>query len=294
MKPHFHKVPIESDNSFSIRRDIKPHFESVWHYHPELELHYIIEGEGIQFIGDNINNFSGGDMIFLGQNLPHTWRCKEDYFRSTSDLHVDAIVLHFLPSCFGYDFLNIPEASSINYFFEAAKKGFIIKGASKSVISQLLHQTLNSKGVDKLIFFLTIIKELIQAEKYSISDFSNNYPKNDSEMAMFDKIYSYTLENYRQEITLKQIAGLANMSVTSFCRSFKLITKKTFTDFLIEIRISNACRLLIDDNFNIDTIAYKTGFNNLSNFYRQFKKIKKSTPLQYKKDCFIHLRSPKQ
>ncbi|WP_031425429.1 AraC family transcriptional regulator [Flavimarina sp. Hel_I_48] len=294
MKPHFHKVPIISGDSFNIRRDVKPYFDSIWHYHPELELHYIIKGEGTQFIGHNVSNFSSGDLIFLGQNLPHTWRCKEDYFLQTSELYVDAIVLHFLPNCLGYDFLDIPEASQLSDFFETSKKGFVINGPSKEVIFGLLQSMLISNGIEKIILLLKIIKELMIAEKYLISGISNNYPKNDSEMAMFNKIYSYTLENYREDLTLDKISNIANMSVTSFCRNFKLITKKTFLDFLIEVRISNACRLLVENSLNIEDIAYKTGFNNLSNFYRQFKKTKNSTPLQYQKKYILNLQSEKK
>lgn len=294
MKPSFHKVPIRSGNSFSIRWDLKPHFECIWHFHPEMELHYIIKGAGVQFIGDNVTNFADGDLIFLGQNLPHTWRCKEDFFQNDPKLNVEAIVLHFLPQCLGKGFLSIPETVLIKHFFESSKRGFLIKEPAKSTIVSLLYKTLKAEGIDKIILIISILKELIYANKTSISDFYTNYPKSDSKIALFDTIYSFTLKNYNREISLEEIAGIANMSISSFCRTFKLITKKTFLDFLIEVRVSNACRLLIDDDFNIDAIAFKTGFNNLSNFYRQFKRIKNSTPLQYKKEYFANLRSLEQ
>ncbi|MEJ1741422.1 cupin domain-containing protein, partial [Escherichia coli] len=85
--------------SFSIRHDVKPNFGSVWHYHPELELHHVIRGEGVRFIGDNISNFSSGDMLLLGSNLPHTWSCNEAYFSRVREHVVEAIVIHFLPDC---------------------------------------------------------------------------------------------------------------------------------------------------------------------------------------------------
>lgn len=294
MKPSFHKVPVKSGNSFSIRRDLKPHFECIWHFHPELELHYIIKGAGVQFIGDNVSNFSDGDLIFLGQNLPHTWRCKEEFFQNDPKLNVEAIVLHFLPHCLGKEFLTIPETVSINDFFEASKKGFLIKDPAKTTIVSLLHKTLKSEGIDKIILIISILKELINANKSSISDYSNNHLKSDSKMILFDKIYSFTLKNYNREITLEEIAGNANMSISSFCRTFKLITKKTFLDFLIEIRVSNACRHLIEDDLNIEDVAFKSGFNNLSNFYRQFKKIKGCTPLNYKKKYLMNLQHEKK
>ena len=290
MKPSFHKVPVNSENSFSIRRDLKPNFECIWHYHPEMELHYIIKGSGVQFIGDNVSNFCDGDLIFVGQNLPHTWRCKEEFFQNDPNFNVEAVVLHFLPDCLGKQFLNIPETVLVKDFFEASRKGFLIKEPAKSNIINLLYQTLESEGIDKIILIIRIIKELIDADKSSISDSSNNHPKSDLKMELFDSIYTFILKNYNREITLDEIAGHANMSVSSFCRTFKLITKKTFLDFLIEIRISNACRHLLEDDLDIMSVAFQSGFNNLSNFYRQFKKIKGCTPLQYKKEYLRNLQ----
>src|SRR5699024_3739720 len=109
MKPHFHKVPIPIQSSFSIRHDIMPNFGSIWHYHPELEIHYIIRGKGIRFIGDNINNFSEGEMVLLGENLPHTWHCKDEYFEENDRKEIEAIAVHFSPNCFGQGFLSLPE-----------------------------------------------------------------------------------------------------------------------------------------------------------------------------------------
>lgn len=289
IKPSFHKVPVKSGNSFSIRRDVRPHFDSIWHYHPEMELHYIIKGTGVQFIGDKVSNFSDGDMLFLGQNLPHTWRCADEFFQNDPALYVEAIVLHFLPECFGKDFFSIPETILVKDFFEASKRGFIIKEPSKSAIINLLDKTLESSGIDRVILMINILKELMNAEKLWISDFTNPSPAIDKKMSLFNSIYSYALENYNRQISLGEIANHANMCVSSFCRTFKLITKKTFVDFLIEIRVSHACRLLVEEDLDMESVALKSGFNNLSNFYRQFKKIKNCTPLMYKKKYSIPL-----
>lgn len=291
IKPSFHKVPLKSGDSFSVRRDLRPHFESIWHYHPEMELHYTVKGTGVKFIGDNVSNFSDGDMIFLGPNLPHTWRCAEEFFQNDPGLHVEAIVLHFLPDCFGKEFLSIPETALIRDFFEASKRGFLIKEPAKSIIVKLLNDSLESEGIDRVIIMVNILKQLINADKSNISDFSNLSPNIDIKMSLFDSIYSYALKNYNREISLDEIANHANMSISSFCRTFKVITKKTFVDFLIEIRVSNACRYLIEEDLDIQSVALKSGFNNLSNFYRQFKKIKGCTPLFYKNEYLNNLQN---
>lgn len=291
LKPSFHKVPLKSGNSFSIRRDLHAHFDSIWHYHPEMELHYTVKGTGVKFIGDNVSNFSEGDMIFLGPNLPHTWRCAEEFFQNDPSLHVEAIVMHFSAECFGKEFFNLPETALLRDFFEASKRGFLIKDPAKSVIVNLMQKTLGSEGIDRVILLVNILKELVNAEKSRISDFSNLSPAVDVKMSLFDSIYSYALKNYYREISLDEIASHANMSVSSFCRTFKLITKKTFTDFLIEIRVSNACRYLIEEDLDIQSVALQSGFNNLSNFYRQFKKIKGCTPLFYKNEYLHNLQN---
>lgn len=284
MKPHFHKVPVKLENSFSLRHDIKSNFGSGWHYHPELELHYTIKGEGVQFIGDNMRNFSAGNMILLGANLPHTIRCDEAYFEENSSLQVEAIILHFSPDCFGKDFLTLPETFLIPRLFEKAKEGLIINAKAKTKVASLLHRSLKASDLDSLILLLSILKILVtnMEEAETITSTHAFHHSNEIEMARLDKIYSYALANYKKEISLDEIASIANMSGTSFCRYFKLMTNKTFFEVLIEIRISHVCRALIENKLPTEVICFECGFNNISNFYRHFKKITNVTPFEYK------------
>ena len=284
MKPHFHKVPVHSQRSYSIRHDVMPSFPTVWHYHPEIELHYIVRGEGVRFIGDNISNFSAGEMILLGENLPHTWRCREEYFREDSGLEVEALVLHFLPDCLGSDFLSLPEAHLISKLFETAKRGLVIEGATKTQLARLMHSALTATYLDRLITLLSMLQILAEDEAMkTIASAHASYPSNASETKRLDEIYSYTFANYKRDITLEEIASIANLSVTSFCRYFKQMTKMTYYDFLTEVRISHVCRALVEDKLTTEVICFEHGFNNVSNFYRHFKKVTKMTPLDYKK-----------
>lgn len=284
MKPRFHKVPVKLENSFSIRHDIKANFGSVWHYHPELELHYVLRGEGVQFIGDSISNFSAGEMVLLGENLPHTWRCNERYFEASSCCHVEAIVLQFLPTCFGKDFFALPETYLVPRLFETAKRGLIISGGKRAKVATLLEKALEASHLDRLIVLLSILKVLVtdidEAETIiSTYTFSQS---NETEIARLDQIYSYAMDNYKKEVSLEEIASVANMSETSFCRYFKLMTNKTFFEFLTEIRISHACRALIENKLPTEVICFESGFHNISNFYRHFKRVTKLTPYEYK------------
>lgn len=280
MKPHFHRVPVKSENSFSIRHEKASGFGTVWHYHPELELHYLIKGKGVRFIGDNISNFGDGELILLGENLPHTWRVEE----GTDNQMVEVIIIHFLPDCLGSDLLHLPEAYLIPKLYEKAKKGLLIKGEAKKQIVALMHSAVHAKNLDRLIALLSILKILAETREIEgIASAHAFYKSNDLETLRLNKVYSYTLANYRNDISLQEVAALANLGVTSFCRYFKLMTKKTYNDFLVEIRISHACRFLIEDRLATEVICFECGFNNVSNFYRHFKKVTDMTPLEYKR-----------
>jgi hypothetical protein len=143
MKPHFHKVPQQLESSFSIRRDSS--FGSLWHYHPELELHYLIKGEGVRFIGDNISNFSDGEIVLLGENLPHKWHCREEGLCQDG---VEAIVLHFSSNFMGKDMLSLPEARLLPLLFEKAKKGMVVINESRDKLIPLIEAVLKAEGLD--------------------------------------------------------------------------------------------------------------------------------------------------
>ncbi|WP_316809937.1 AraC family transcriptional regulator [Pedobacter heparinus] len=285
MKPHFHKIPSTPQRSFSIRHDIRPNFGNIWHYHPELELHYVIKGEGVRFIGDNISNFSPGEMILLGENLPHTWRSKDEYLQNNPDLQIEAMVIQFLPDCLGKYLLNLPEAYLIPKLFEKAKSGMIINGKTKDKLAALMSSSIEATNLDRIIILLSILKTLAETDEYATIVTGKNtfYQSNESETQRINKICNYTMTNYKNDITLEEIASLSNLSITSFCRYFKLMTKKTYYDFLIEIRVSHACRFLIENKLPTEMICFDCGFNNVSNFYRHFKKVTGMTPLDYKR-----------
>src|SRR6201986_488279 len=174
MKTHFLKVPVQPRNSFSIRHDILPTFRGIWHYHPELELHYVIKGEGVRFIGDNISNFSSGEVTLLGENLPHCWRCKEEYFQPDSGLNVEVIVIHFLPDCLGRYMLNLPEAYLLPKLFEKAKSGLIIEGKAKTELTALMRRAVDATNLDRIIVLLSILKILAETEEFKNITLSHN------------------------------------------------------------------------------------------------------------------------
>src|SRR5687767_11406840 len=151
MKPQFHKVPLKIQNSYSARHDKLPNFGAIWHYHPELELHYVIKGEGVRLIGDNISNFSSGEIILLGENLPHTWRCRDEYFQHNPELEVEAVVIQFLPDCLGQHLLHLPEAFLLPRLFEKAQNGMLIGQSTRSSLAPLMLAAVKATNLDRLI-----------------------------------------------------------------------------------------------------------------------------------------------
>lgn len=286
MKPHFHKVPAQLESSFSIRHDTS--FGSLWHYHPELELHYLVRGEGVRFIGDNISNFSSGEIILLGENVPHKWHCGEGESPEDASCGVEAIVIHFSANFMGNDMLSLPETRLLPLLFEKAKNGMAIVGETHEKLIPLIEGASKAENLDRLIAMLSILKILSETKEfYPIARDQSFYQSDKYETERLNKVCTYTMANYSKPITLEQIAAITNLTTTSFCRYFKLMTNKTYYDFLTEIRISHACRFLIEDKISIDQIADKCGFYNISNFYRQFKKIIGVTPLTYKREYLV-------
>lgn len=280
MQPKFHQVPKLLDHTFSIRHDILPHFGTIWHYHPEIELHYLIKGDGIRFIGENISNFEKDELILLGSNIPHTWKCN---VKDGDNDYVEALVVHFHPECLGRDFLSLPETKSVQRLVTIANQGLLILGETKRKAKKLMMKMKDEQGVNKIVFLLRIFDILAQSDEFEV--ISSNYDVtkfNKIDENRMNKIFTYTFSNFKSKIQIEELAEISNLSMTSFCRYFKMTTNKSYFDFLTELRLNYACRLLINSNLTVKAIAEESGFENPSNFYRHFKNFKKCTPSEYK------------
>jgi AraC-like DNA-binding protein len=284
MKPHLLKIPKEDEHSFSIRYDVVSHFYNKWHYHPELELVYIIEASGRQFIGDSIHHFKNSDLILVGSNLPHLWHCDEKFLEKGSKLKVEAIIVHFLPECFGPEFFKLPENKSLLHLFQKAKMGVRIKNQSRDIICGLMRRLVTAKNSERIILLLQILETIAQSRQTKTicsEELTFQYSKTEAER--LNSIYQYILNNFSRQLTLKQIAKVAHLTPHGFCRYFKSRIKKTFSKFLLEVRIGHACKLLAESEKSVAAICYESGFNNFSNFNRHFKIIAGRTPLNHRK-----------
>ncbi|HEY5464905.1 MAG TPA: AraC family transcriptional regulator [Hanamia sp.] len=265
---------IERDDAF---------FKAPFHFHPEMELIYITESFGKRIIGDNIEPFNEGDMVFIGSNLPHIWMNDEIYYTNNSHLKARAIVVYFNKDIFSKGFYEMKEAIKIKEFFSNAEKGIRINGNTKEIIGQKLKILLNKKDFEKVIGLFEIIHILSQSNDISfITSDGYNAQLKHSETDRLSEVYKYVQQNFKENISLGTIANISNLTPQSFCRLFKKRTGKSFVEYLNEVRISAACKYLLDSDWSISEVAYNCGYKTVSNFNKLFKNITGNSPKIYR------------
>ena len=272
-------------SSFSARQDTKTDINNHWHYHPEVELVYFKKGHGTQFIGDSISQFSAGDVVLVGKNLPHYWKYDDVYLDKQTTREVDVSVIHFNESFWGKDFLDLPENFLIKDVLKKAERGIQIPSQYSEVIGQLIEQVVHTVTSRKIIMLMEVLLAFGGCENSKLlTSFSFQLNFQATEKDRINAIYNYSIIHFKKKITLKEIAAIANVSPTSFCKYFKALNNKTYSEFINEIRISYACKLLIENKLQVKEVCYESGFYNFANFYRFFKRVTGKSPLSYQKD----------
>lgn len=272
------------EETFVFKDLSAPYFNPHWHFHPEYQISLILEGRGTRFVGDHVQTFEEGDLVFAGPNLPHLWRSDDSYFEANNKLNTRGLVIYFDHELFSDALLEKEEYHKIKNLIINSDRGIEFSGSTKSQLSEMLPTISDKVGFERIIGLHQILHVLAESTEYKLLSspgYTNAFKGNDAENMR--KVYDYVMTNFKKEISLQQIAGQLNMTITSFCRYFKPRANKTFTRFVNEIRIGQARKLLLEDNFNIAEISYQCGFNTLSNFNRQFKLIANMTPNEYRK-----------
>jgi AraC-like DNA-binding protein len=283
MKPELLKIHKQSLLSFSVRQDTMPNINNKWHYHPEIELIYFHKGSGMQFIGDSIRRFERGDIVLVGSNLPHYWKYDEQ--QDDHDDHVYSTVIHFFDDFWGQTFLNLPENNVIKNILEKAKRGIQICARKEKQIAKLIEHIASAEGPARIVLLMETLTAIGTIKNEAVlSSIGFKYDLEEYDRYRINQIYDYSIANFKEKILLEKVADLANLTTNSFCRYFKAKTQKTYLQFVNEIRIGQACRLLIEDEINIKQVCYESGFKNSSSFHTTFKSITGKTPLMYKQN----------
>lgn len=284
MKATLRKAIPEVESSFVVRKDVGPKMKNNWHYHVECELLCIKRSTGVWLIGDYKGDFEDGDVILLGSGTPHSYRHEDKYIGEEKSEQGEALVTLFSPAMFGESFLNLPESKEIKNLLELSKRGLKMKGTIRKNIEKLMEEIQQAQKGRKLISLLNILQLIIENNEFEIlttEGYACTTEKINNDR--LSSIIQYTYYNYHNQITIEEIASRVNMSVHSFCRFFKEKTMKTYMQFLMEVRIGQACKLLIDDDMRSAEVGYSCGYNSISHFNHQFKIVKNKSPLEFKR-----------
>jgi len=284
MEPLHFKIPRLNEETVRVESWNLSYFYDPVHFHEEFQITYVTEGEGTLFVGDSIKNFSAGELFFFGKDLPHVLRNDDSYYCGNPNKHARAISLFFSQDIVKKMILDIPESMAVRRLIDYSIYGIRLSGKSAYKVFEIMEVMKKCDGFEKVIALLKILDdisangnlEFLSSDGVQLKSVSEDIPK-------INKVFDYVRNRFQERITLEEIAGLVYMSPTAFCRFFKNKTLKTFSRFLIEVRIGNACRLLHEGNFNTTECCYECGFNNISNFHRHFKSVTGMSPGEYKR-----------
>lgn len=280
-KPTFKKINLDFGNSLHLKQHTEVMDENLptWHFHPELELLYVNKAKGKRHIGSHLSYFNNSQLILIGASLPHTG------FTDRFTTNGTETIIQFKEDFLGETFFDIPEMSTIKTLFARAKKGLLFHQEAKKEIGPKIEALLNYQGIDRIIHFLEILKDLSSSDDYSllnVDGFAFEVEPQDNNK--IDIIFHHVKTNFTQQIPLDEISEKVNMTVPAFCRYFKKVTGKTFTQFVNEFRIVHATKLLAEKPTSITDICFESGFNNFSHFNKLFKKFTGKSPLKYRNE----------
>jgi len=279
--PTLKKLNPGFGSSFMVRqhtenREIK---NALWHFHPEIELVYVNEGKGKCHIGNHFSYFNHSQLLLIGSNLPHTG------FVDRLTTRGRETIIQFSPDLLEGLRFKIPELDPISKVLQRAKKGIVFGAKTKKEIGPNIEELIEKNGFERMLSFLEILNHLAISEDYTLLNVDGFvFETSHKDNLKIDIVYKYMHKNFQKEIHLADVAEKVSMTVPSFCRYFKKITNKTFTEVLNEYKIVHATKLLTESQLNVTDICFECGFNSFSHFNKKFKAITGKTALQYRKE----------
>ena len=278
MKPSFQHLGFDTvDASFLSYWVRSPKFGFHWHYHPECEISYVKQGFGTRMVGDSVEEFHAGDLLLLGSDLPHTLVSDE-----LMEDRMEVVVVQFPKELLEARSLEIVELGPIGTLIKDSVRGFTYDQETSYRIGQKLEQLPELEGFERYHRLLDILNDLSKAKGRMLASAAYNPNKSSENEERIGRVCKYIHERFTEEVTVENLAGLANMNKSAFCRFFKKMTGKTTIAYLNDLRIGMACQLLLKD-FSVSEVAFQSGFNSLTHFHRCFISRKKVSPLAYKK-----------
>jgi AraC-like DNA-binding protein len=279
--PSFRLINPQVNRSFIFKWEAFD-LTTRWHFHPEVELIYFIDGKTTALIGDTFKEFKEGDLVLLGSNFPHVLQENKEYKVLCPGTKPFGLIIQFTPCFLGEEFLTKPEFMHINELLDKSKRGIHFKPAITRKVSSYLLQMHKQNDTEKLLNLLTVLNTLAQKNNFEYLTNQNYFFDYSQDEERMCKVNEFVYRYFTEKITIADVAKVANMTETAFCRYFKSRTLKQFTRFLNEVRIAYSCKLLLKKNYSITDVCFESGFNSLSYFNRQFKGIMRNSPKTYR------------
>lgn len=284
MKARPFQIPKTEEESFNVQEDYLDYFYDHLHTHPEIQVTYILKSSGTRFIGSSIDKFEADEIYVIGSNIPHMFKNHPEYYDNSRTGRAHAVTIFFNKEIFGDSFYKMPEVYKINDLIQQSALGIKLSAEYAAAYKNQFLKILKISGFERLIHFLKLLENIAtHSELKPLSHFTHMQQSNEEEGQRLNKVITFITQNYTRKITIDEISGVANLSTSAFCRYFKLHTRKSFISFLNDFRIGIACKMLLEKEKNIAEVCYQTGFNNISNFNRQFKSLTGYTPSEYVK-----------
>ncbi|HEU4716356.1 MAG TPA: AraC family transcriptional regulator [Bacteroidia bacterium] len=277
------KIPVPGENSVIVEEEIEPHFYNFLHQHQEIQLTWILKGEGTLLVGNFTGQFGSGDIYWFGPNLPHVFRCDPVYFQNKNWLKAQSISVYFDISDARNGLLSLPELETLKKFAARSIRGFRIEPEDYVAMTEAFLRIRVQSGLPRLTAFLQLMDQVLHHSKHiPLSDGPVGHELTEKEGTRMHSIYDFTLKNFDKEVSVGDAAEVVHMTPEAFCRFFKKHTRKTYVTFLNEVRVEHACRKLkTSDDKLVAEIAYSCGFGNVSHFNRVFRKVTGKTPKEY-------------
>ena len=277
MRPEYEKILESPERSFIakvVSRPNRPLLSQAWHYHPEIEICYTPVSYGRRFVGNQISDYEEHDLVMFGANLPHGF---------TTDVPSKQIVIQMTDDFLGASFINRPELFAVKKLFASSRRGLIFKDAAKKRSRKIIRKMLKQEGLGQLIYLLELLQLLAETEEVeAICSEEYALDFNEAQLGRIKIVYDHIMDNFREEVSIKEIAGKLNISEAAFYKFIKKHTKKTYTQIINEFRTNHASKLLMTTDKTISQICFESGYNNLSYFNRKFKEIMHETPHSFR------------
>jgi AraC-like DNA-binding protein/quercetin dioxygenase-like cupin family protein len=286
MKIEFESVQEDEGSSLRLlHQKLSPEkFSWQYHYHPEYELVYVLAGNGTRQVGNHISNYENGDLVLMGPDLPHSG------FGLNSRGSIEQVVVQFKKEVFGPSLLQRPEMKRINELFEKSRYGISFGEITKEKVTKKLLRLLKLEPFDRFVELITILQILANAEEHTLLNSQVTLPTTIRKVHIrLQNIFNYVDQNFQEEINIKKVADIAHLTVPAFCNYFKKIMNITFTDFINQYRIEQAC-ILLQQEKSVGEVCFECGFNNVPYFNKVFKNIIKKTPSEFKKSNSMAVR----